>query len=277
MYKLLLILMFVPAFLFAQNGELSKQEQADAYFQKKDYYSAAKLYRKLRKEVKKEDSAYGKITFGLSASLFYSLIDLKAKDEWQMIINESDEFIAILETDERFFNAELESKKYWAYKDLVVAYNALGQRDKAATYQQKLYDAHKSNLLPKGIDEYFNFDKFVYNTQNVWGYEWYTEINEPEAAGSFSKQVYYIYSRDSAGNDMDQLYTLQTVKVHKLSDDEPDFVLTKRTYNEETEQSESIWTFTFTNPVDHEKLHNAIVAFLKGGIQSDTKSIIKRK
>ena len=72
-----------------------------------------------------------------------------------------------------------------------------------------------------------------------------------------------------------KLFTLETVKVHKFKKDESDFVLTKRINDKKQEQSETIWTYTFDNPIDYVKLHNAVTEFLKGGVKSVTKSIIK--
>jgi hypothetical protein len=66
------------------------------------------------------------------------------------------------------------------------------------------------------------------------------------------------------------------VKIHKLNNTEPDFVLTKRTNNDKQETSESIWKATFTNPIDYKKLHDAIVEYLKGNLQPNTKSIINK-
>ncbi|MEX2380553.1 MAG: hypothetical protein WD530_07400, partial [Vicingaceae bacterium] len=66
-----------------------------------------------------------------------------------------------------------------------------------------------------------------WNDLNVWGYEWYPQLGDPETEGSFAKHIYYIYSTDEDGKDKDQLYTLQTIKIHKREDTPPYYVLTK--------------------------------------------------
>lgn len=272
---ILTMLFTVPNLTFGQTSK-QKIQEANEFLDNKDYVNSLKLFRELHNQVSRKDTTFNDIAYGLSASLFYTLLDIKANDDWKTTADLSIEFIKVLEDDKDFISEGLQEKKYLAYKDLVVAYFGLGQRDKAKPYQQKLYDAYKKKQLPEGIDQYYNFEKFVLNNQNVWGYEWFAQLGDKEAEGSFSKQVYYIYSRDSVGGDKDQLFTLETVKVHKFKKDEPDFVLTKRVYDKKQEQSETIWTYTFDNPIDYEKLHKAIVEFLKGGVKTDTKSIIKR-
>lgn len=272
---ILTILFTVPTLTFGQTTQ-KKLQEANAYLDKQDYVNSLKLFRELHTQVTHDDTAFSVVAYGLCASLFYTLLDIKEKEDWRTTADLSKEFIKVLEDDKDFIPEGLQEKKYWAYKDLVVAYFGLGQREKAKPFQQKLYDSYEKKQLPEGIDQYYNFEKFVYNDQNVWGYEWFEELPKDRNSRSFSKIIYYIYSRDSVGGDKEQLFTLQTVMVHKFKENEPDYVLTKRTYSKNNEQSETIWTYTFENPIDYEKLHNAIIEFLKGGIRTDTKSIIKR-
>ncbi len=251
-----------------------KLQQAGDYLNKEDYNNALQLFRELREQTSKTDSLYPDIAYGLSASLFYVLLDVKAKDDWSRSVELLTEFINSLEEDKDYLNPKLQEQVYWSYKDLVVAYFGLNQLDKAKMYQEKLYAAYKAKKLPEGLDAYYNFEKFVFNNQNVWGYEWFAELGDKGTEGSFAKHIYYIYSRDSLGNDVDQLYTLQTLKIHKFKNEGADFVLTKLIYGDEQDIRESIWTYTFYNPVDYVKLHDAILEYLKGNVTSDAKSII---
>lgn len=267
-------LLTIPILTFGQTSQ-QKLQEANAFLDDKDYVNSLKLFREIYAQVNHKDTTFNSVAYGLCASLFYTIIDKKAKDDWNATADLSVEFIKVLRDDKDFIPKGLQEKKYWAYKDLVVAYFGLEQRDKAKPYQKKLYDAFKKKQLPEGIEHCYNFEKIVHNNQNVWGYEWFAELGDKEAEGSFSKQVYYIYSQDSLGRDKDQLFTLETVKIHKLKKDEPDFVLTKRVYDKKKEQSETIWTYTFDSPIDYEKLHNAIVEYLKGRVKTDTRSINK--
>lgn len=279
MKKLIIVftlLLAAPTFMLAQTEHQKKIEESSVFFQNKDYPNALKLLRELHTEVDRQDSTFATVAYGLSSSLFYALLDAKKNNNRETIVLLAPEFITVLEQDKDVLDTSLQEKKYWAYKDIIVAYFGLGQREKAKPYQQKLYDAYKKKELPDGIDQYYNFEKSTYNNQNVWGYEWYAELGDKETEGSFSKHVYYIYSQDKEGKDKDLLFTLETVKVHKFTNDEPDFVLTKRVVGNGQERSNTIWSYTFENPVDYEKLHNAVFEFLAGDAEPTTTTIQKK-
>jgi hypothetical protein len=246
-----------------------------AYYDYKNYSVALDLYTKAKLNLKRHDKDYGYVADKIAKTLFY--LQQFFKDDNSKSIEHSKQFLELIAKDGAYITPELVSKKYFMYKNIVVGYFGLGQIQNARPFQDSLYRAYKNKELPQGMERYYNFEKFVYNNQNVWGYEAFPELGDKETEGSFSKHIYYIYSRDSAGQDKDQLFTLQTVKIHKLQGTEPDFVLTKRTRTKESEISQSIWSYTFTNPVDYKKLHNAVVDVLKGNAETDTKSVIPLK
>jgi len=267
-------------FCFSSIGQVSFEnliQKADsAYFDFKDYNTALNLYEQIKGQLKPNDKDYNYILDKVAKSIFYLESEVSNKNDWQKSILLSQKFIDLITKEGISLSKELVQKKYWMYKNIVVGNYGLGQKDIAKTYQDILYQAYKKMQLPDGLNKYYCFEKFVYNNQNIWGYEWFAQLGDKETQGSFSKQVYYIYSRDNSGNDKDELYTLQTVKIHKLNNTEPDFVLTKRTNNGKQEISESIWTATFTDPIDYKKLHDAIVEYLKGNLQPNTKLIINK-
>jgi hypothetical protein len=203
------------------------------------------------------------------------LLDVMKKNDWKGTIDLSNEFLKLLDEDASVLDPSWLKKKHWVHKDLVVAHSGLGQWDLAKRYQDLLYDAYHKNQLPEGIDRQYNFEKFVHNGMNVWGYESYGPLEASGQGTSFSKHVYYVFSRDAEGNDKDPLFTLETVKVHKLTEDLPDFVLTKRVYQKDQVETETYWAFTFNDPIDCEELHRRIVEFLNGGFTPDSKSITK--
>ena len=146
----------------------------------------------------------------------------RKKENWEKSVPYCLEFLSVIEKANDILSDEYLSRKYWMLKNTVVAYFGLKEYKNAEKYQKKLYTAYKSKELPDGIDAYYNFEKFIFNDLNIWGYEWYPELGDPETKRSFSKHTYYVYSTDKNGNDKDQLYTLQTVKIHKFKGDEPD-------------------------------------------------------
>ena len=259
----------------AQSGQLQKLKDAFGYLDKKDFSNSLKLFRELHSQVDRTDPSFSYVASGTAESLFSMLLDVMKRNDWKWTIDLSNEFLKLLEEDASVLDPSWLKKKHWVHKDLVVAHFGLGQWDLAKRYQDLLYDAYNKNLLPEGIDRQYNFEKFVHNGMNVWGYESYGPLEASGQGTSFSKHVYYVFSRDAEGNDKDSLFTLETVKVHKLTEDLPDFVLTKRVYQKDQVETETYWAFTFNDPIDYEELHRRIVEFLNGGFTPDSKSITK--
>jgi hypothetical protein len=259
----------------AQSGEELLKKADSAYFDYKDFETALGLYTKAKMQIKPDHRDYSYVVDKIAKTVFY--LQQEKKNDHARSIELSKQFIQLIDKEADLITPELVSKKYFMYKNIVVGYFGMEQRDKAKPFRDTLYNAYKNKQLPRGMDRYYNFENFVYNNQNVWGYEAFPELGDKETEGSFSKHIYYIYSRDSLGEDKEQLYTLHTVKIHKLKGTEPDFVLTKRSRTTENEISQSFWKFTFTNPVNYEKLHSAVVEVLKGGVKPDTESVIPLK
>lgn len=259
----------------AQSGQLQKLKDAFGYLDKKDFSNSLKLFRELHSQVDRTDPSFSYVASGTAESLFSMLLDVMKKNDWKGTIDLSNEFLKLLEEDASVLDPSWLKKKHWVHKDLVVAHSGLGQWDRAKRYQDLLYDAYHKNQLPEGIDRQYNFEKFVHNGMNVWGYESYGPLEASGQGTSFSKHVYYVFSRDAEGNDKDPLFTLETVKVHKLTEDLPDFVLTKRVYQKDQVETETYWAFTFNDPIDCKELHRRIVEFLNGGFTPDSKSITK--
>ncbi len=276
MKKLLLIFLFLlPIFAFSQS-QSSLLLKANQLLEEQKFSDALTIFKQLRSSSSKSDTVYKDIAYGYSATLHSLGENAKKEDDWNQLIELRKVLIKSLEEDKAYLRPGLQDFKYWAYKDIIVSYFGLNEHSKAKPYQDLLYTGYKNKTLPEGIDEYYNFEKLTINNQNIWGYEWFPSLGDKETEGSFSKHVYYIYSRNEDGSDKDQLYTLHTVKVHKLNKDSPDYVLTKRTYNNEQEVSETIWSATFNSPIDYKLLHNAIMDYVYGKLKSDTKSTISK-
>ena len=257
---------------FGQTTEDLIAKADTAQIGKNDFNTAIEIYRKIKPQLNKSDKNYRLVEGKLAAALFNQEIKESKNNNFSKSLDLSKEFIELLNKDSTYFTAKQINSKYWAYKNIIVDYFGLGQRDMAKPYQDKLYQGYKNKELPKGLDTHYCFEKFVYENKNVWGYEWYPQLGDKETEEVFSKHVYYIYSSDDEGNDKEQLYTLHTRKVHKLDPKEPDFVLTLKIFDEQGEEkrSSTFWKYTFSNPVDYVKLHNAIVEILKKGLAAST-------
>jgi hypothetical protein len=274
---LVLLMAGVPGLIVGQTYDINKLKEAYDRLEKKDYVSSLKLFQEIYTRADKSDRNFRDIAYGRSASLFYGLVDVMKRDDWNKAIELADGLIKALDADKDVLDPVLLDKRYWATKDLIVAYFGLGQRNKARPFQAVLYEAYEQKRLPEGLDRAYNFEKFVHDGLNVWGYESYAELPDLEPGTSFSKHVYYVFSRDDRGNDKEELFTLETAAVHKLTPDLPDFVLTKRIRGGESLRSETYWEFTFNDPVDYEKLHQAVIEILKGGAKPSSTSTAKIK
>jgi hypothetical protein len=198
--------------------------------------------------------------------------------DWTNSLKYALECEKVLEKADNYLNDEYLSGKYWLYKNIVLAYFGLDQLDSAKRYQDKLYAAYKDKKLPEGIEEYYNFEKFVFDDKNIWGYEWFEELPEDRFSSSFSKIVYYVYSRNSDGSDKDQLYRLHVLMFHNIDpSNKIDYVLTKRLATATDEVSGTLYAYAYTSPVDYEKLRADIREVLKGKYEPDTKSTRKKK
>jgi hypothetical protein len=274
----LILLILFNCQLFAQNDLDQDLKKAKKYYKNGSYGNSVKILRQVLWVAEKSDTMfYTEVVNGLCYSLYHNLHEMVLLEtQWDSVISLSKEYLKIIKEDSIFANPELQSKKYWIYKNLIVAHHGIGDTLVSEKYRKLLYEAKKQDILPEGLANYFNFEKIVYKDLNIWGYEWFAELGDKETEGSFSKHVYYIYSRDSKGKDKEQLYTLETVKIHKFSGSEPDFVLTKRIYSKDSEKSQTLWTYTFRNPIKYSELHQVILEFLNNNTKPETETIIKK-
>jgi hypothetical protein len=262
-----IFLLVVSVGAAAQTGLQEKLKTAYDYLDHKDFANSLRLFRELHTQVDRQSPAFADVAFGYSASQFYGLLAAMKAEDWTASIDLALGFLKTLDEDKDSLGSSVLEKKAWAIKDLIVAHFGLGQRDKAKPYRDFLYEAYRKNELPEGLRDFYNFEKFVHNGLNVWGYESFARLSDQPEGTSFSKHTYYVFSRDAEGNDKDPLFTVETVRVHKLTEDLPDYVLTKRVHSEGSVGSESYWTLTFDDPIDYEKLHLAVIAVLDGKVK----------
>jgi len=250
----------------AQTGIRPTLNKAFAFYEEKQYDSAYTYFTSLKNNIVTSDSFAKEIAFGLTASLFFKEAIAKDAGEWDNTIRFAKELLNDLTMYRTAMGGELGGKRYYAYRDLVVAYFGLGKKDSASKYQSILYEAYSNKLLPEGIDQYYNFEKITWKGLNIWGYEWYPNLGDKEAEGSFSKQVYYIYSTNANGTDKKQLFRLHTIKVNKPAPGSPsaDYVLTYiKSNRDHSEDSKTLWEYPFTNPIHYDELHKAVLDYLE--------------
>ena len=234
------ILLCLPILVFGQSRIDTLFDIADDHFEYKEYTEAKTIYEGLKLELKKGTNDYIYAANQIAMIYFFQREDLRQAGQYQEAITYLKEFINYLESEKAFLQPFwYEEKRYFLYKSIIQNYFSLGELEQASAYQNLLYEAYKRNELPEGIKMYYSFEMFKWEDKNVWGYEWFPELGDPETEGSFSKIVYYIYSTDENGKDKEQLYRLHVLKVHKIDQNMPDYVLTKRSESPTEELSGS--------------------------------------
>lgn len=263
------LLLFIPISMIGQSRIDTLFAIADNHFENKEYDEAKLKYENLKLEVERGSNDYSYAADQIAMIYFYQKDDLRTDEKYIQSIEYLKEFIEYLEKENEnirpFWNNE---KRYFLIKTIIQNYFSLGEYAKAKEYQQILYEAYDKKQLPEGINEYYSFDMFKWKDKNVWGYEWFPKLGDPETEGSFSKIIYYIFNTDENGQDKDQLFRLHVLKVHKIDSKQPDYVLTKRLEKAE-EQSGTLWSYTYNEPIDYEKLKSDIENVLKGNYESE--------
>jgi tetratricopeptide (TPR) repeat protein len=276
-YIILIGCVIVCATLGAQENDKILSAHADSAYASKDYEQALDAYSHLITMFDKKDETYKSIILKYAKSMYFTEIMYRDDQRFKESLSLAKAFMKLLSAEQENLEPFAQKTKYWMLKNEIVDYFGLGYRDSAKQYQDTLYMAYKNKLLPDGLEKYYNFEFFKLDTLNIWGYEWYPELGDPETMGSYSKQVYFVITTDDKGHDKQPLYTLETVKIHKFDNTiKNDYVLTKRYVEQGRCISETIWSVGFISPVDYAKLHDAVVAVVKGKIKpSGTYNYIK--
>lgn len=256
---------------FEAIGQTNLLEQADsAYFDYENYNKALALYQEVHSSLDKKDEDFGYVTDKIARTLFY--LESKSREEFDTdkSIEYSKKFIQLADEYPSFIQEAVLEKKYWMYKNLVVAYFEKENLQEANKYREMLYSFYKKRELPEGLDSYYNFEFFKWKDKNIWGYEWFEELPQDRLNKSFSKIVYYVYDTNPDGSDKDQLYRLHVLMFHKRDNSTKfDYVLTKRIETATEESGGTLYSYTYTDPIDFVKLRNDIREVLNGNDKPD--------
>jgi hypothetical protein len=275
---LTILLLTVSTFAFSQTNILTKYHKADSLLQADNYLEAYTILKEIEPQCDKKDTIYNYILWYYIGATSELENQNRTAEKFDRSLQYGLEALKLIEKGKSYFDEKFASREYWMHKNLIVSYFGLGQYDQAEKHKKTLYTAYKDKKLPEGIDQYFNFTFFKWEDKNVWGYEWYPELGDPETEGSFSKIVYYVYSTNSDGSDKDQLYRLHVLKFHKFDNSVKfDYVLTKRLETATNEISGTLYAYTYDKKIDYVKLQADIREVLKGNYEPDTKSTIKKK
>ena len=184
----------------------------------------------------------------------------REKQDWATSKIYTEEAIKVLESSTNEFEGEfrdkLNSRKFWAIKNLILSCSGLDEDAEADTYRKKLYEAYRTKVLPKGLDKNFCFEFYRANGKNIWGYEYYPNLGEVGAKDGHTKFVYYVFSTKEDGTDKDPLYRFHVSELRKVTKaDKSAYVLSKRQSSDDGKESrQTLYEFIYADPVDIKKL-----------------------
>lgn len=270
LFKCIFLLLSINC--LSQETPVSGFNRAEKLVLEEKFAEAYPILIKLETTVPVTDTLYRGIIWYAAASATTLEAQYRLKEDFNNSLKYGIEALSYVNKGLDYFDANFAARQYWLTKNIIVSCFGLKKYDEAKKYKQLLYDAYKAGALPEGIDGYFNFDFFKWEGKNIWGYEWYPELGDPETEGSFSKIVYYVYSTNPDGSDKDQLYRLHVLKFHKSGNSVPfDYVLTKRLETAKNEVSGTLYSYTYKKEIDYVKLKADIIEVLKGNLEPDIK------
>lgn len=276
--QLTILLLTISTVTFGQTEILKEYQTADSLLQADNYSEAYNILKEIEPKCDKKDTLYSYILWYYVGATSELEKQNRTAEKFDKSLQFGLEALKLIEKGKSYFDEKFASREYWMQKNIVVSYFGLGQIDNALKHKDILYKAYKDKKLPDGLDKNFNFTFFKWEDKNIWGYEWYPELGDPETQGSFSKIVYYVYSTNPDGSDKDQLYRLHVLKFHKFDNSVKfDYVLTKRLETATNKVSGTLYAYTYDKKIDYVKLQADIKEVLKGNYEPDTKSTIKKK
>ncbi len=273
MNKLITFLFLIASnFCFGQTEILRKYQMADSLMQSNDFKAAYNIYKDIEPKCDKKDTIYNDILWYYTSMVTQVEKAYRDNQQFDSSLYYGLEALKLIEKSKPYFDEKFASRQYFMTKNIVVSYFGLGQLENVKKYKDILYKAYKDTALPKGLDEYFNFDFFKWEDKNIWGYEWFEELPEDRFSKSFTKIVYYVYSTNPDGTDKDQLYRLHVLMFHNIDPSSKiDYVLTKYLVTAKQEKSGTLYAYTYTKDIDYKKLQADIKEVLKGNYQPNTK------
>ena len=156
---------------------------ANIYFDLKKNDKALEAYYISKSKISKESNSYINTLFNIG--LLESLKRNYGKAEQA--------FIELI---------RLDPKNYRSYAKLIQIYYYRKEYDKAKTYKDKLYEAHRKGELKDDLKDMFCFDQFDWNDKLIMVFERYENRNKGEL---YNKHIFYV--TDGNGNIE---YTIQT-------------------------------------------------------------------
>lgn len=267
---IIIIFILIPVIGFSQNDFLVNYYEAENLLRLNKIDSAYLKFKELEKKIVKTDTLYDYALWYYTISVTQLETENRLAEKFDKSLEYGMEALSAIEKGKERFDEDFAKREYFMIKNIIVSQFGVGDFEKGKEWKTKMYEAKKNNLLPEGIDEFFNFDYFTFEDKNIWGYEWFAELPENRYSSSFTKVVYYVYSTNPDGSDKDQLFRLHVLMFHG-DNKNFDYVMDKRLDTATEEVSGTLYAYTYKKDIDFEKLKNNVKEVLKGNLQPDTK------
>lgn len=143
---------------------------AQIYYELKDYDKALEAFYTARLKIDKNSSSYINTLFNIGL-----LESLKGNYNKAEAV-----YIELIQTD---------PTEYHSYAKLIQIYYHKKEYDKAKPYREKLYEAHKKNLLKDNLKDMFCIDQFKWNEYSIQVFERYEDENKGKI---YNKHLFYV-------------------------------------------------------------------------------------
>ncbi|PCI93556.1 MAG: hypothetical protein COB15_16120 [Flavobacteriales bacterium] len=264
---LTVIVILVPIITIAQSRIDSLFDIGDVHFENKELDKAIEVFTSLKSELEVGSSDFNFASDRIVNIYYHGKDDLRNQGEYLKSINYLEKLISLIESEKEHIRPMwINEKKYFLTKTIIQNYFSLGQIDKAKKFQDILYKAYNEKLLPDGIDLSYSFEMFKWKDKNIWGYEWFEKLPEDRMSKSFTKINYYVYNTHPDGVDNELLYRIHFLMFHKTSGKEDDYVMTLYKMLDDQEQSQTLWCYTYNEPIDYVKAKKDVIEILKGNL-----------
>lgn len=270
--KLILLLFFISGNTFAQNNFLEEYYEAEKLIHTQEIDLAFSKFKDIEQRISKNDTLYEyALWFTIGTAMYLEEVN-RLDEKFEKSLEFGLEALDGIEKGDGIFGDEFMENKYFMIRNIMISHYGLDDFEQGKKWKDKLYKAKENELIPDGIDTYFNYDFFTFEDKNIWGYEWFEALPKDRFSTSFTKVVYYVYSTNPDGSDKDQLYRLHVLMFHG-NNENFDYVLDKRYETETEDVSGTFYAYTYQENIDFKKLKHDVKEILKGDLQPDTKRI----
>lgn len=259
----------------AQNNIDIKYQRAYSLLKTNNIDEAYKTFKEIKPLLNRTDTLYNYVIWYYLSATGQLEESFRLKENFDSSLSYGLESLDLIKENKDLFDQKFADKESWMIKNIIVSYFGVGQIEEANKYKALLYNGYKEKTLPKGIELYFNYDFFTIDNKNIWGYEWYPELPIDRFSSSFTKVVYYVYSRNPDGTDKDQLYRFHVLMFHG-DGVKFDYLLERQQEDENGTISGSYYKYTYKKDIDYKKLKDDIKSIVVNKIEPDSRRTISR-